>query len=540
MIQHPLRNGILILLSILLVGVVASGATAAAGSDAVPLQTNTDAIEPSDIDDGSINVVLEPTDEEVTVDSETTYEVIVQGADNGISSYSFRVETSDTGTAAVTDATLEEFGGAFSSIDIADDGSSVFFEEAVGDQDPAGENFTIATVTLAAGEQPGVAEISIADDIQVEDNDANQYAVETTDATLSVVEHRVDVVIDPATDEVEVGSEATYDVVVDGATNDVSSYDFTVQLGDGAVAEITDAELVEFGGPLSNVSVAEDGSSVSFEEAVGDQTADGEEFTIATITLTASETGDTEIAVSDDATIADTDGEAYSLETTDATLSVVENQVDVVFEPTTNDVQVGSEITYEVVVDGVDNDVSAYDFTIALGDITVAEISDAELVAFGGALGDVSITEDGSSVSFEEAVGDQNIDSEEFTIATVTVSGTEIGETTLTVNEDATIADDDGDEYMLDLSTATVTVTEELEAPDVTGDGNPATDTTGDGLLNDVNGDGDFDIFDIQALFQHRNSEVVQNNTELFDFTGDGDVDIFDAQELFNLFRAQN
>ena len=40
------------------------------------------------------------------------------------------------------------------------------------------------------------------------------------------------------------------------------------------------------------------------------------------------------------------------------------------------------------------------------------------------------------------------------------------------------------------------------EKPDVeVVDGKPATDTTGNGKLNDINGDGEFDIFDVQALY---------------------------------------
>jgi hypothetical protein len=70
---------------------------------------------------------------------------------------------------------------------------------------------------------------------------------------------------------------------------------------------------------------------------------------------------------------------------------------------------------------------------------------------------------------------------------------------------------------------------------DVTGDGNLATDTTGDGLLNDIDGDGTFDIFDVQALFSNLDS-VVQSYPGLFNFNADdtpSGVSIFDVQGLF-------
>jgi len=85
----------------------------------------------------------------------------------------------------------------------------------------------------------------------------------------------------------------------------------------------------------------------------------------------------------------------------------------------------------------------------------------------------------------------------------------------------------------------TVTGTLELDV-DVTGDGNPATDTTGDGLLNDISGDGEFTIADVQVLFEHLGDEVIQHNAGVFDFSeasDDTEVSIFDVQALFNRLR---
>ena len=70
---------------------------------------------------------------------------------------------------------------------------------------------------------------------------------------------------------------------------------------------------------------------------------------------------------------------------------------------------------------------------------------------------------------------------------------------------------------------------------DVNGDGNPATDTTGDGRLNDIDGNGDFDIFDVQRLFAGLDRDVIQDNAHVFKFQagGDGPVSVFDVQALF-------
>jgi hypothetical protein len=68
---------------------------------------------------------------------------------------------------------------------------------------------------------------------------------------------------------------------------------------------------------------------------------------------------------------------------------------------------------------------------------------------------------------------------------------------------------------------------------DVGGSQEPATDTTGDGNLDDITGDGEFNIFDVQALFISFEEPVIQDNAELFNFAGSDEVGIFDVQALF-------
>lgn len=68
---------------------------------------------------------------------------------------------------------------------------------------------------------------------------------------------------------------------------------------------------------------------------------------------------------------------------------------------------------------------------------------------------------------------------------------------------------------------------------DITGNGETAGDPNGDGVYEDVNGDGSFNIVDVNALFQNYQTESVQNNKGGFDFNGDGSVNIVDVNKLF-------
>ncbi|OYR52762.1 hypothetical protein DJ73_09985 [Halorubrum sp. Ea1] len=59
------------------------------------------------------------------------------------------------------------------------------------------------------------------------------------------------------------------------------------------------------------------------------------------------------------------------------------------------------------------------------------------------------------------------------------------------------------------------------------------TDPDGDGVYEDVNGDGNVTTTDAQALFANLNSPTVQDDADAFDFNSDGNVTTSDAQALF-------
>jgi PKD repeat protein len=62
---------------------------------------------------------------------------------------------------------------------------------------------------------------------------------------------------------------------------------------------------------------------------------------------------------------------------------------------------------------------------------------------------------------------------------------------------------------------------------------NAPTDPDGDGLYEDVNGNGEFNLVDVQAFFQNYEDPVVQSNVDAFDFNGNGEVNLVDVQALF-------
>ena len=61
----------------------------------------------------------------------------------------------------------------------------------------------------------------------------------------------------------------------------------------------------------------------------------------------------------------------------------------------------------------------------------------------------------------------------------------------------------------------------------------PARDLDGDGLLEDINGNGRFDFHDITTFFDNLTSDLVRSNSQAFDFDQNGRVDMGDPTELF-------
>jgi len=68
--------------------------------------------------------------------------------------------------------------------------------------------------------------------------------------------------------------------------------------------------------------------------------------------------------------------------------------------------------------------------------------------------------------------------------------------------------------------------------PTLPGAEGPPTNVDADPLLEDVNGDGTFNVLDVADLLAALDSDAVQDNPERFDFNGDGTVNVVDVAEL--------
>lgn len=157
-------------------------------------------------------------------------------------------------------------------------------------------------------------------------------------------------------------------------------------------------------------------------------------------------------------------------------------------------------------------------------------------------------------------VGGTVSDTDEEGLAGVAVTfvdtGTQESETTVTTGENGTYSADltagttyeitaKADGYESDTAEITVesnktyTVDFTLSntgAPPAVGS-TPPRDLNGDGLYRDIDGDSEFDVFDVQMLFTNLDSDAVQNHPAAYNFAGEDDPDsvtVFDVQALFD------
>jgi len=216
----------------------------------------------------------------------------------------------------------------------------------------------------------------------------------------------------------------------------------------------------------------------------------------------------------------------------------VSGDVTAALTPESAELTSGGTTDLDIVVSNADTGVSAYSFTISVEDDSVATFTDFEYNEEPD-FGNSEISDDGTSVTFEAAQGENTYDAaEEITVGSVVLEGGSRGETTITVS-DARLVDSEQSVYeVTETDGASVSVT---TPPPVVGE-TPPQDLNGDGLYRDINGDGTFDIFDVQVLYDRLESDAVQNNPGLYNFDqseNPEEVEIFDVQALFTDLQEQ-
>jgi len=166
--------------------------------------------------------------------------------------------------------------------------------------------------------------------------------------------------------------------------------------------------------------------------------------------------------------------------------------------------------------------------TITVSNPEVATITGVE---FPDALGltESSISNDGSSAMLRFADTNRNVQAggHNVPVASLTIRGDSTGTTDLDVSVNQ--MDDESGQAIDAEARSGILVT---GSPTVTG-GNAPTDPDGDGLYEDVNGNGRLDYEDIEILFSNFDSDSVTMNKSAYDFNENGQLDFDDIVSLY-------
>ncbi len=166
-------------------------------------------------------------------------------------------------------------------------------------------------------------------------------------------------------------------------------------------------------------------------------------------------------------------------------------------------------------------------------DTSVAEFTDATVADEFG-LTRSSVSDDGSTatVKFTDIDKDVQGDLAEVVVASLELRGTGTGTADIAIDA-ADVDDDAGDSLEVETrSGLVVTGPSAIGGPEGPG-GDAPTDPDGDGLYEDVNGNGRMDYDDIVLLFEEFDSDAVRMNEAAYDFNENGELDYDDIVSLY-------
>ncbi|AKB34206.1 Chitin binding protein [Methanosarcina siciliae HI350] len=201
------------------------------------------------------------------------------------------------------------------------------------------------------------------------------------------------------------------------------------------------------------------------------------------------------------------------------------------FDPESSSVSENESAEISIVASNFPAGFSGYNITVAVDDPAVAEIIDIEYPSWALITENSSLP--GTSIYLKAVDGNNTVkaDSADVVLATLTVSGKESGSSNLSIGVDR-LDDDSGETIEPEFLTGKIKVTLLSPLPDQE---YAPKDLNGDGLYEDLTGNGEFSFVDIVAYFH--NMDWIEENmpVEYFDFNGNGRIDFDDVVDMFGM-----
>ena len=209
-----------------------------------------------------------------------------------------------------------------------------------------------------------------------------------------------------------------------------------------------------------------------------------------------------------------------------------------------SEVQLGEEIELDLVLANAPEGVQRFDISLFIEDPSVAQVQGIRGGVISGPFFQV-VNQTERSVEFRAVDLDDliNPESKDLVLATLNLAGMKEGETGFNVEINLFVSDKDNHlEPLVEVgsSLSVITAPEPITGPQVGLSPIGGQDLDGDGVYEDIDGDGEFTAKDIALFAYHVDSEMIQRYRQLFDFDGDGGANFADAMRLASLIELSS
>jgi len=190
---------------------------------------------------------------------------------------------------------------------------------------------------------------------------------------------------------------------------------------------------------------------------------------------------------------------------------------------------IGATTVVNITLDTAPNGLSGYNMTLSLSNTSIAEIISAEFPTWASINSNSTLPADtfwmkAADLMNQVQPGDTNIN-----LGKLTIRGDVQGECNITAIV-TKMDDDNGDPINPFVDPGQLKVASVIPLP---GQVDPPTDPDGDGLYEDLNGNGGLDFDDVVQFFKHLEWIEANEPIACFDFNGNGGIDFDDIVRLF-------
>ncbi|ETA66900.1 PDK repeat-containing protein [Methanolobus tindarius DSM 2278] len=206
-----------------------------------------------------------------------------------------------------------------------------------------------------------------------------------------------------------------------------------------------------------------------------------------------------------------------------------ESEPKLFFSPEDTTLIDGQTTEIAIKVSSLPDGLSGYELTVNIADSAIAQIVDITYPEWSTITDNSSLP--GSSVYLKtvDLERDVQVDATGVILATLTVEGKKAGNTNISLDV-SKLESDDGNEINAIVETGTLEVT----MMPIPGETASPRDLDGDGLYEDLTGDGACGFVDVEAFF-YQMDWIEENMPSKVDYNGNGRVDFDDVVSLFDM-----